>query len=203
MPIGAEHLMASSALPFIFPAVKINREYFGDGTMRQMAPVSPALHLGADRVMVIGTGRQIVNVEPPRVRSSLYPSLAQIAGHALNSIFLDSLYVDIERLNRINRTIALIPPDKLREAGLPLRRIKVLVISPSQPLERIAVRFVGDLPWPIRFLLRGIGAMNRNGSNLASYLLFEKGFCQALIELGYEDTMARRPEVLEFLETGN
>ena len=203
MPIGVDHLMASSALPFIFPAVKINREYFGDGTMRQMAPVSPALHLGADRVLVVGTGRQIVNVEPPRVRSSLYPSLAQIAGHALNSIFLDSLYVDIERLNRINRTIALIPPERLREAGLPLRRIKVLVISPSQPLERIAVRFVQDLPWTIRFLLRGIGAMNRQGSNLASYLLFEKGFCQALIALGYEDTMARRPEVLEFLEAGN
>jgi NTE family protein len=203
MPIRAEHLMASSALPFIFPAVKINREYFGDGTMRQIAPVSPALHLGADRVFVIGTGRQIVNAEPPRVRSSLYPSLAQVAGHALNSIFLDSLYVDIERLSRINRTIALIPPDRLREAGLPLRQIKVLVISPSQPLERIAVRFLQDLPWTIRFLLRGIGAMNRNGSNLASYLLFEKGFCQALIELGYEDTMARRPEVLEFLEAGN
>jgi NTE family protein len=203
MPIGVDHLMASSALPFIFPAVKINREYFGDGTMRQMAPVSPALHLGADRVLVVGTGRQTVNAEPPRVRSSLYPSFAQIAGHALNSIFLDSLYVDIERLNRINRTIALIPPDRLHEAGLPLRRIKVLVISPSQPLERIAVRFVQDLPWTIRFLLRGIGAMNRNGSNLASYLLFEKGFCQALIDLGYEDTMARRPEVLEFLEGGN
>jgi NTE family protein len=77
------------------------------------------------------------------------------------------------------------------------------VISPSQPLERIAVRFLGDLPWTIRFLLRGIGAMNRNGSNLASYLLFEKGFCQALIELGYEDTMAKRPEVLEFLDSGN
>jgi NTE family protein len=202
MPIGVEHLMASSALPFIFPAVKINREYFGDGSMRQMAPVSPALHLGADRVLVIGTGRH-VNVEPPRVRSSYYPSLAQIAGHALNSIFLDGLYVDIERMNRINRTIALIPEERLREAGLPLRRIKVLVIQPSQPLERIAVRFLQDLPWTIRFLLRGIGAMNRNGSTLASYLLFEKGFCQALMDLGYADAMARRPEVLEFLQAGN
>ncbi len=79
----------------------------------------------------------------------------------------------------------------------------MLVIQPSQPLERIAVRFLPDLPWTIRFLLRGIGAMNRNGSTLASYLLFEKGYCQALIDLGYEDTMARRPEVLEFLEAGN
>src|SRR5262249_36146955 len=97
MPIRLEHLMASSALPFIFPAVKLNREYFGDGSMRQIAPISPALHLGADRVLVIGTGRQnVTETEPPRVRGNLYPSLAQIAGHALNSIFLDSLNVDIE-----------------------------------------------------------------------------------------------------------
>jgi NTE family protein len=199
MPLRVEHLMASAALPFIFPAVKINREYFGDGSMRQIAPISPALHLGADRVLVISSARQIANVEPPRVRGSLYPSVAQIAGHALNSIFLDSLNVDIETLQRINRTISLIHADSLREAGLPLRPIKVLVVSPSQPIERMVVRHTGELPWTVRFLLRGIGAMNRNGSNLASYLLFEQGYCRALIDLGYQDTMARRGEVLEFL----
>jgi len=199
MPIGVEHLMASAALPFIFPAVKINREYFGDGSMRQIAPISPALHLGADRVLVVSTSPQSTAAEPPRVRGTLYPSVAQIAGHAMNSIFLDSLDVDIETLQRINRTISLISSEKLSEAGLPLRQIKVLVISPSRPIDRMAVRHVFELPWTIRFLLRGIGAMNRNGSNLASYLLFEKGYCQALIELGYQDTMARRAEVLEFL----
>jgi len=199
MPLRVEHLMASAALPFIFPAVKINREYFGDGSMRQIAPISPALHLGADRILVVSTARQLANAEPPRVRGSIYPSLAQIAGHALNSIFLDSLNVDIETLQRINRTISLIPSDNLRGAGLPLRQIKVLVISPSQPIERMVVRHTGELPWTVRFLLRGIGAMNRNGSNLASYLLFEKGYCRALIDLGYQDTMARRSEVLEFL----
>jgi len=199
MPIRVEHLMASSSLPFIFPAVKINREYFGDGSMRQIAPISPALHLGADRVLVVGTSRPSAHSEPPRVRGNLYPSLAQIAGHALNSIFLDSLNVDIELVQRINRTISLIAPEKLREAGLPLRPIKVLVISPSQPIERMAVRHVHELPRTVRFLLRGIGAMNRNGSNLASYLLFEKGYCRALIDLGYQDTMAHRAEVLEFL----
>ena len=199
MPIRAEHLMASAALPFIFPAVKINREYFGDGSMRQIAPISPALHLGADRVLVVSTARQDSNAEPPRVRGNLYPSVAQIAGHALNSIFLDSLNADIELVQRINRTISLIPPEKVREAGLPLRQIKVLVISPSQPIERMVVRHVHELPWTVRFLLRGIGAMNRNGSNLASYLLFEAGYCKALIDLGYQDTMARRTELLEFL----
>jgi NTE family protein len=199
MPIRVEQLMASSALPFIFPAVKINREYFGDGSMRQIAPISPALHLGADRVLVVSTARQTGHVDPPRVRGNLYPSVAQIAGHALNSIFLDSLNVDIELVQRINRTISLIAPEKLREAGLPLRQIKVLVISPSQPIERMVVRHTHELPWTVRFLLRGIGAMNRNGSNLASYLLFESGYCRALIDLGYQDTMARRAEVLEFL----
>jgi len=133
------------------------------------------------------------------VRSNIYPSLAQIAGHALNSIFLDSLAVDIERLQRINRTISLIPEEKRREAGLPLRHVEVLVMNPSEPIERVAARHVRELPWTVRFLLRAIGAMNRNGSNLASYLLFEASFCRALIELGYGDTMARREDVLAFL----
>ena len=200
MPIGVEHLMASSALPFIFPAVKINREYFGDGSMRQVAPISPALHLGADRVLVVGTGRQTQDMA--RVRSGVYPSLAQIAGHALNSIFLDSLHLDIERLQRINRTISLISPENLKSAGLPLRKVDVLVISPSEPIERIAARHLKELPRSVRFLLRGVGAMNRSGSNLASYLLFERGFCNALINLGYEDTIARAGEVRAFLDAG-
>ncbi len=200
-PLRVEHLMASSALPFIFPAVMINREYFGDGSMRQIAPISPALHLGADRVMVIGTGRQ--SSEEPRVGGSTYPSLAQIAGHAMNSIFLDSLNVDIERLQRINRTIALVPADVLRDSGNPLRKIEVLVISPSQPIERFAPLYLEELPRTLRFVLRGIGAMRSNGSNLASYLLFERGFCRALIDLGYQDTFERRGEVLEFLRAAH
>ena len=133
------------------------------------------------------------------MRSNIYPSLAQIAGHALNSIFLDSLHLDIERLQRINRTISLIPPEKLQGANLPLRKVNVLVMTPSRPIERIAVDHLKELPRTVRFLLRGIGAMNRSGSNLASYLLFEPGFCNALIDLGYEDTLARKDEVCGFL----
>jgi NTE family protein len=193
-----EYLLASAALPFIFPAVKLHREYFGDGSMRQIAPVSPALHLGADRVLIVGTGRQ--TEEQNRARSNVYPSLAQIAGHALNSIFLDSLMVDIERLERINRTVRLIAPEKLGGSGLQLRAVKVLFIAPSQPLERIAARFVHELPASVRFILRPTGALNRSGSNLASYLLFEQSYCRALIDLGYQDTLSREAEVKEFFE---
>ncbi len=191
-----EYLLASAALPFIFPAVKVHREYFGDGSMRQIAPVSPALHLGADRVLIVGTGRQ--TVEQARARSNVYPSLAQVAGHALNSIFLDSLAVDIERLERINRTVQLIPRDKLEDSNIMLRPVKVLYITPSQPIERIASRFIHELPRSVRFILRPTGALSRSGSNLASYLLFEEPFCRALIDLGYQDTIGREAEVKEF-----
>jgi NTE family protein len=198
VPLNLDLLLASAALPFIFPAVKVHREYFGDGSMRQIAPVSPALHLGADRVLIVGTGRQ--TPDSARARSNVYPSLAQVAGHALNSIFLDSLMVDIERLERINRTVKLIPPDKMSDSAMQLRPVKVLFITPSQPLERIAARFIHELPATVRFILRPTGALNRSGSNLASYLLFEESFCRALIDLGYQDTMARETEVREFFE---
>jgi NTE family protein len=191
-----EYLLASAALPFIFPAVKVHREYFGDGSMRQIAPVSPALHLGADRVLIVGTGRQVQ--DQTRARSNIYPSLAQIAGHALNSIFLDSLAVDIERLERINRTVKLIPPDKLSDSAVQLRAVKVLFITPSQPIERLAARFLHELPATVRFVLKPTGALNRSGSNLASYLLFEQSFCRALIDLGYQDTISREAEIKEF-----
>ena len=191
-----EYLLASAALPFIFPAIKVHREYFGDGSMRQIAPVSPALHLGADRVLIVGTGRQ--TQEQARTRSNDYPSFAQIAGHALNSIFLDSLAVDIERLERINRTVKLIPPERLADSSTQLRPVKVMVISPSQPIERIAARFLHELPTTVRFILKPTGALNRSGSNLASYLLFEPSFCRALIDLGYQDTISREKEIKEF-----
>ncbi len=193
--LTVEHLLASSAIPFIFPAVKINREFFGDGSMRQLAPISPAIHLGANRVLVIGAGR--ITEPSDRARSESYPSLAQVAGHALSSIFLDSLNVDIERVQRVNHTLALLPPELRAKAAL--RPVEVLVIAPSERLDMLAAKHVKSLPWPVRLLLRGIGAMNRKGSALASYLLFEQDYTRALIDLGFKDTMARRDEVLRFL----
>jgi NTE family protein len=138
--------------------------------------------------------------EQARSRSTVYPSLAQIAGHALNSIFLDSLMVDIERLERINRTVRLIPRDRLSDSNVQLRPVKVLFISPSQPIERIAARFLHELPSTVRFILKPTGALNRSGSNLASYLLFEESFCRALIDLGYQDTLSREAEVQAFFD---
>lgn len=197
--IDIPHLLASAALPFIFPAVRIHREYFGDGSMRQIAPISSALHLGASRVLIIGLASAEVEV-PGRRQMGDYPSLAHIAGHALNSIFLDSMEVDLERLQRINRTISLMPDEVRKKASL--RHVDVMVVSPSQPIDLIAERYVGNLPWPIRFLLRGIGAMRRRGANLVSYLLFDKTFCRALIDLGYQDAMARKDELIAFIAKG-
>jgi NTE family protein len=199
--LTADHLLASSAIPFIFPAVKLNREYFGDGSMRQIAPVSPALHLGAKRILVVATAKLRTNA-PDRLRGDTYPTLAQIAGHAMRSIFLDNLALDIELLERINETIALIPSEALAEAGLKMGHVDVLVIAPSEPLDSLAHDYVHRLPWPIRFLMRSIGAMRRGGAHLASYLLFEEGYCGRLIDMGYRDTMAAGDMIRAFVAGG-
>lgn len=196
--IGVDHLLASSAIPLIFPAVPLycaeRCEYFGDGSMREVAPISPAIHLGASKVLVIGGG------SPGNARRfdefAGYPSLAQIAGHAMSSIFLDGLSVDIERMSRINHTLALLNPEQLAKTSL--RPVELLAITPSQPLDSIASRHVGSLPMPIRTLLSAIGATERRGAALASYLLFEASYTRSLIELGQIDTLNRRDEVLRF-----
>ncbi len=196
--IEVKHLLASSAIPFIFPAALINREYFGDGSMRQIAPISSALHLGATRVLVIGVNNVTSDEQARRSDISAYPSLAQIAGHALNSIFLDSMEVDLERVRRINELVEAMP-EAMRER-LDLRHVDVLSIAPSQPIEKIAERYASELPWTIRLLLRLVGATGHGGATLLSYLLSEKKFCNALIELGYQDAMLRSDEILQFLK---
>jgi len=196
--IEIRHLLASSALPFIFPATLINREYFGDGSMRQIAPISPALHLGATRVLIIGVSVNGNPEHPDRGDIGEYPSLASIAGHTLNSIFLDSMEVDLERLKKINDLVAIMPEEMRERADL--RHIDALVMSPSQPIEKIAERYTAELPWTIRLLLRLIGARKQSGGTLVSYLLSEKKFCRALIDMGYQDALKRRDEIMDFLD---
>ena len=196
--IEINHLLASSSLPFIFPATLIHREYFGDGSMRQVAPLSPALHLGATSIMVIGVTSSVVGSRVERTDISEYPTLAQIAGHALNSIFLDSMEVDLERLRKINDLVDIMPNEVRERTNL--KKVEVLVVSPSQPLEKIAERYTAELPWTIRLLLRLIGVRHRSGGTLVSYLLSEKKFCRALIDLGYQDALKRRAEITDFLD---
>ena len=202
------HLLASSAIPFVFPAAQIRlgqtAAWYGDGSMRQTAPLSPAIHLGAQRLLIIGAGRMH---EPPggHAPTQGYPSLAQIAGHAMANIFLDALAVDIERMQRINRTLALLP-DTVRQ-DTPLRPLESLVIAPSQRLDDVAARHLGSLPAPVRTLLRGVGVGSsaseaRGGSALASYLLFEAPYTRELMALGEADVQARRDEVLQFFAWG-
>jgi NTE family protein len=205
--IDVPHLLASSAIPFVFPAVPLNidghTEYCGDGSMRQAAPISPAVHLGAQRILVVGAGRMH---EPPGARagSSEYPNLAQIAGHALSNIFLDALAVDVERLQRINATLRLLSPEALSRTTL--RPIEVLVIAPSQRLDDIAAKHLGSLPAPVRTMLRAVGVSGKGqdarGAALASYLLFESAYTRELVALGVADTVARRSEVIDFFGWG-
>ena len=195
--IETKHLLASSALPFIFPATLINREYFGDGSMRQIAPIGSALQLGATRVLVIGVTSNGYLEHAERTDIADYPSLAKIAGHALNSIFLDGIAVDLERVKKINSLVAIMS-DEMRERSN-LKHVDVLVVSPSQDIDKTAEQYADELPWTIRWLLRLIGARQRSGSTLISYLLSEKKFCRSLINLGYQDALSRREEITSFL----
>jgi len=196
--ITVDHLLGSSAIPFIFAPQLINREYFGDGSMRQTAPISPALHLGAKRILVIGN-RHESEEAAVRCNTSTFPSFGEIAGHALNSIFLDSLDADIERLTRINKTISLIPAEKRAANDITLKKIEVLTISPSQDIGALANQYVSELPTTMRLLVRGVGAHKSADSSLLSYILFERGYCQALIQLGYKDAMNKKAELKKLL----
>ncbi len=203
--ITYSHLLASSAIPFVFPATQLamdrHMEYFGDGSMRQSAPIAPAIHLGANKILVVGAGRMTEPKDEVHLHINLaYPSLAQIAGHALSSIFLDSLTVDLERIRRINQTISLVPPE-VRSASA-LRHVDLLLISPSQRLDAIATRHINDLPPAVRTMLGGVGVSTKakdvKGSALASYLLFESNFTRELMALGYADAQRQQSEICKF-----
>lgn len=199
-----EHLLASSAIPTIFPSVRINREYFGDGALRQLAPISPALHLGADALFVIGvSGNRNPKGWGRRVPVKHSPSMAQIVGHLLNSAFVDALENDINHLERLNELVELVPPEVREANNIELRPVRNMVISPSKGVDTIAGRKVRYLPPSVRFFLRAIGATTKGGgATAASYLLFAKPFISELIELGYQDTMWETEKIRQFFVYG-
>jgi NTE family protein len=204
--IGVDHLLASSAIPFVFPAqallVQGACEWCGDGSMRQLAPLSPAIHLGATKVFVIGTGHRDDTHAESRRLDSPYPSLAQISGNALSNIFLDGLSMDVERLERINELLYLLPSDTMQSQSL--RPITTFAITPSRSLDELALEHLDEMPRAARTLFRVLGVSSGSGTEtggaLVSYLLFEASYTQALIQLGRTDSMKRTEEVKAFFK---
>ncbi|WP_028534247.1 patatin-like phospholipase family protein [Paludibacterium yongneupense] len=197
--LGIDHLMASCAIPLLFPAVDVAQRFYCDGAVRQLSPLSPPLHLGADKLFIIGLGNQRTSKEERRF-SDRYPTPAQMLGHLLNSVFLDSLALDLERLERINETLAGSGRARAEVGESHLRRVDVLTLNPSRSLESIAFRHLRLFPPVLRFILHGAGGTNRRGSALASYLLFEPGYCRELIALGFRDAMDQGERIRAFLE---
>jgi len=195
--LNLDHIMASIAVPMVFPPVKIGNEYFGDGAMRQATPLSPAVHLGADRILVIGirdeTGDQVPD------SGSEPPSFAQIAGYMLDTLFMDGLYSDLERITRINQLIDAMPLENRPESISQMRPIDTMLIVPSEDLRVIAHRHRAELPFAIRALLRGVGGSNPGENRLLSFLLFEKAYTRELIKLGYNDAMKVKDELRDFV----
>lgn len=199
-PLQIEHLMASSAIPFLFPAARIEvdgrEEHFGDGSMRQVTPLSPAMHLGARRILVVGVGQP----ERPGLvaggAAAAGPTLGSMAGHVMASVFHDTLQADVEQTQRVNTTMAQLPPQAA--AAMPFKTVKVLSMAPTRSLDALAQQHTRELPAMIRRALGALGMLRGSGGTLASYLLFEKAFVQALIDMGEADALDRKHELVEF-----
>jgi NTE family protein len=197
--LNVDHLMASAAVPFVFPPVQLGGEFYGDGSMRHRAPLSPAIHLGADRMLVVGVRDERPDAEPPPGHHPEPPTFAHLGGYMLDTLFLDGLYTDLERLSRTNRILEQLDGKKLSGPLAGLRPLHTLVILPHQDLRSVAAEHARELPHAVRLLLGGLGARARSGMQLVSYLLFESGFTRALIDMGYRDAMAMETELRAFL----
>ena len=197
------HLMASSAIPFLFPATPLQVddrvEHFGDGSMRQVTPLSPAMHLGARKILVVGVGQP----ERPGLVSGKVnvltkgPTLGSMAGHVMASVFHDTLQADVEQTQRVTQTINRLPREAA--AAMPYKAIDVLAVAPTHSLDALAQQFTKELPSGVRDALGGLGVLHGSGGTLASYLLFEPGFVQSLIAMGEKDAMALKEELLEMI----
>lgn len=193
--LSVDHLMASSSIPFFFPPVQIGESFYGDGCIRQTTPLSPCIHLGANKIIAIGVrhARNLGDMMTQTFASFPNPSMGHIIGTMLNAIFLDSLDADVERLIRINELIS--------EGAHPeLRPIPILLIRPSRDLGKMSGDISKELPGMLRYLLKGIGVTGKEGLDLLSYLAFDPSYSKPLIELGYEDTYRMKDQVLKFID---
>ena len=193
--LGVEHVMASAALPFFFPAVEVEGNWYGDGGIRLTAPLSPAVHLGATRIIAVSTRYARSRDEADRPAIAGYPPPAQVAGVLYNAIFLDQLDHDALEMRRINDLIARLPDSK--RAGL--RRIELLLLRPSVDLGRLANEYEPELPRPFRFLARGLGTRETRSNDMLSLVMFQPDYLRRLIELGEADAAARIDDLRRFL----
>jgi NTE family protein len=195
--LNSQHLMASAAIPLVFPSERIQSHHLGDGSVHQLSPLSPAIHLGAEKIFIVGVEQP---KEPPNVveKKSRPPTTAAIASHLLDSVFSDTLQSDIERMVRVNNTLSLIPDAKKKNIT-GLKNIESYLLNPSHDFNRIAVKYYEKLPLPIRLLLRSMGIHNDAESSLVSYLLFEKNYCKELINLGFNDALEQENKIRQFL----
>lgn len=195
--ITVDHVMASSALPIVFPAVAVNGVYYGDGSVRQTAPLAPSIHMGADRILAISVRYPRTPTEEAEAQVQGYPPPAQILGMLMNSVFLDSLETDAERLRRTNQIIDHYSAS--RQPSGRFRHIDLMVLHPSKDLGKLSADLSADLPISLRLLVRGLGAERSRTPDFLSYLLFEPSYVNRLIELGYEDTVKCWPRIENFL----
>ena len=195
--LNIDHIMASIAVPMVFPPQRIGNEYYGDGAMRQATPMSPGVHLGADRILVIGIRDETSQKEPAELGPP--PSFAQIAGYMLDTLFMDGLYSDLERITRINELIDSVPEGQRSGTLATMRPIDTMLVVPSEDLGDIAFRHRKALPVAIRAPLRGIGGKSPGDNKLLSFLLFERAYTRELITLGYKDAMKVKDELLDFV----
>jgi NTE family protein len=201
-PICVDHVMASAALPFFFPAIEIAGAWYGDGGIRLTAPLSPAIHLGARKIMAVSTryARSRAEARVPAVNG--YPPPAQVAGVLLNAVFLDLLDADALRVQQLNELVDRLPPERLPpEARDSLRHIDLLVLRPSRDLGRMANEFEAALPNPFRFLIRGLGSRETRSNDLLSLVMFQGDYIARLIELGEADARERAEDIDRFLST--